>query len=147
DVHAPPCRSPLRDLLDDAKRLVAGDHRQPAAAHGALVLLDVAAADTARLDSQQRAVLGADNRAGELAYLHLPGAGLDHGADPVSHVVLYSPFRGPRGYGGRPAPPMRGGSGGSPPRASTVRDTFLALADLSGWARQQGGTEGFQRRS
>jgi len=91
---------------DDApERLVAGDHRQPAGAHGALVLLDVAAADAARLDSQQRAVLGADNRAGKLAYLHLPGAGLDHGANHVSHVVLYSPFRGLRGgMGQQPSP-------------------------------------------
>ena len=64
-----------------------GDHRQPAGAHRALVLLHVAAADAAGLDPQQRAVVGADDRAGELAQLHLPRSGLDDGANHVSHAV------------------------------------------------------------
>src|SRR5262249_17921134 len=66
--------------------LVTGDHRQPTGAHRPLVLLNVAAADAARLDPQQRPVLGAgDDGPGELAQLHLPWPGLDHGADHVSH--------------------------------------------------------------
>ena len=77
-----------RDLLDDAERLMTGDHRQPAGAHRALVLLHVAAADAARLDPQQRAVVGADDRARELAQLHLPRSGLDDGANHVSHALL-----------------------------------------------------------
>src|SRR5262249_31390236 len=87
DADAPAGRRRGGDLLDDPERLMPRDHRQPPAAHGALVLLDVAAADAARLDAQQRAVLrSGDHGAGKLAHLHLPGPGLDHGADHVSHL-------------------------------------------------------------
>src|SRR5207237_9194114 len=71
-AHAPARRRVSADLFNDAQRLVPGDHRIRRVVLvrrlRTFVLLVVAAADTARLDTQQR-IVGADRRPRELAGL------------------------------------------------------------------------------
>ena len=74
DVHAPALRRAVADRLDHAERLVSRDqrilHRD-----GAGVLLGVASADAARLDAEQRRVVGQLGY-GQLAQLELARSGL-----------------------------------------------------------------------
>src|SRR5439155_1271673 len=78
DVHAPALRRPVADALDHAERLVPG-HDGQADGQDARVLLRVAPADTARLDTQQRAVV-VDVGDGQLAQLEAARRGLHDGA-------------------------------------------------------------------
>ena len=63
---------------------MAGHHRERGPAEMAPELFHIAAAHSARLDSQQ-AVVGADRRARELPDLDLERPGLDCGTNEVSH--------------------------------------------------------------
>ena len=74
----PALRGAVADALDDAERLVPGNQRH-AHRDDAGVLLDVAAADAARLDAQQRAVV-VDVGDRQLAQLELARPGLHDGA-------------------------------------------------------------------
>src|SRR5439155_4391838 len=75
DVDAPALRRPVADPLDRAERLVAGNDGQPDGEH-ARILLGVAAADAARLDAEESAVV-VDVGDRQLAELQVAGRGLD----------------------------------------------------------------------
>lgn len=77
DVDAPTRGRAITDLGDSAERLMAGNHRQIHLDH-AVVLLEVAAADTAGLEFEDRRVL-VDIGDRHVAGFELAGSGLHHG--------------------------------------------------------------------
>ena len=82
DVDAPALRRPVADLLDDAERLVSGNHRIRDRQHAG-VLLGVAAADAARLDAQQSRCRRRSRAPAARAARAAAGRGLNDGARGV----------------------------------------------------------------
>ena len=104
-VDAPAFCGTVTDLLDDAERLVPRDHRQ-AHRQRAGVLLDVAAADAARFNAQQRAVVvDLGNR--ELAQLQLARPGLYDGSRGAGRHAMTSCERGDAARNAAPLPTRR----------------------------------------